>query len=433
MKYAQRYSLLFLGVGALFLWAGALEGWAAWAVRLGAVALGAGLATWWSLGPWRNLTEAVRRIQADDYGARLDDVTPGDLRKPATAFNAMADGLETLRRLAEERERRFQAVLAAGGRAIILMDREGRILLTGPATPKLFTRFRDDAMLTSLGLPGLSQLVEESLADRQAREATFSESEMGRGRVFWAKIVPLEDGSVVVILDEITTQARLDQLKADLVANVSHELRTPLTAMSALLETLEDPGLTPGQRADFEARLRRQLGRMEALVEDLLSLSRLEGNQVALRREPVELAPAVQEVFSSLAPLAESGDVTLRSSVPEELTLATDRNLLEMILKNLVDNGIRYNRRGGSVTVEAVQHEGKITFNVSDTGEGIPEPHLDRIFERFYRVDPHRSREKGGTGLGLAIVKHGVAQLGGQITVESTVGVGTTFRVELPL
>jgi|WetSurMetagenome_2_1015567.scaffolds.fasta_scaffold20730_3 two-component system, OmpR family, phosphate regulon sensor histidine kinase PhoR len=432
MSYLKRYVALFLGVGALFLWAGSLEGWAAWAVRLGAVGLGAGLAAWWSLGPWRNLTEAVRRIQADDYGARLDDVTPGDLRKPATAFNAMADGLETLRRLAEERERRFQAVLAAGGRAIILMDREGRILLSGPATPKLFPRFRDDAMLTSLGLPGLSQLVEESLADRQAREATFSESEMGRGRVFWAKIVPLEDGSVVVILDEITTQARLDQLKADLVANVSHELRTPLTAMSALLETLEDPGLTADQKADFETRLRRQLGRMEALVEDLLSLSRLEGNQVALRREPVELASAVQEVFSSLAPLAESGAVTLRSSVPEELTLATDRNLLEMVLKNLVDNGIRYNRRGGSVAVEAVQRDGKIIFSVSDTGEGIPEPHLDRIFERFYRVDPHRSREKGGTGLGLAIVKHGVAQLGGQVTVESTVGVGTTFRVELP-
>jgi two-component system, OmpR family, phosphate regulon sensor histidine kinase PhoR len=432
MNYVKRYSLLFLGVGALFLWAGALEGWAAWAVRLGAVALGAGLATWWTLRPWRHLTGAIGRIQGDDYGARLDDVTPGDLRKPATAFNAMADGLETLRRLAEERERRFQAVLAAGGRAIILMDREGRILLSGPATPKLFPRFRDDAMLTSLGLPGLSQLVEEALADRQAREATFSESELGRGRVFWTKIVPLDDGSVVVILDEVTTQARLDQLKADLVANVSHELRTPLTAMSALLETLEDPGLTPDQKADFEARLRRQLARMEALVEDLLSLSRLEGHQVALRREPVALGSIVQEVFSVLAPLAASGEVTLRAAIPERLEVATDRSLLEMVIKNLVDNGIRYNRRGGSVTVEAVVRGEKVAIAVSDTGEGIPEPHLDRIFERFYRVDPHRSREKGGTGLGLAIVKHGVAQLGGQVTVDSTVGVGTTFRVELP-
>ncbi len=432
MKYAQRYSLLFLGVGALFLWAGALEGWAAWVVRIGAVALGVSLATWWTLAPWRHLTRAIQRIQGDDYGARLDDVAPGDLRKPARAFNAMADGLDMLRRLAEERERRFQAVLAAGGRAILLMDREGKILLSSPATPKLFARYREDAMLASLGLPGLSQLVEEALADRQEREATFAESEMGRGRVFWTKIVPLEDGSVVVILDEVTTQARLDQLKADLVANVSHELRTPLTAMSAILETLEDPGLSATQRADFEARLRRQLGRMEALVEDLLSLSRLEGHEVQLHRTRVDLESSVQEVFSVLSSLARSAEVRLELRIPPGLAAVTDHALLEMVLKNLVDNAIRYNHRGGSVTVEASEDAGRVLFAVSDTGEGIPAPHLDRIFERFYRVDPHRSREKGGTGLGLAIVKHAVAQLGGRISVESAVGSGTTFRVELP-
>jgi len=433
VNYLRRSLVLFTVVALAVLWAGGLEGWAAWLVRALAVVAGAALAAWWAVRPWKEMTSAARRVQEGDLSARLDDVTPGDLKDPATAFNAMAGRLAELRSLSQERESRFQAVLAAGGRAIVLMDREGRILLAGPATKTIFPRFREDAMVASLGVPGLSQLVEEAIQSREPQTATLSESEAGRGRVFDARTVPLDDGGTVVILDEMTTQARLDRVKADLVANVSHELRTPLTAMASLLDTLEAPDLTAEQRADFEARLRRQHGRMQALVEDLLSLSRLEGHKVEVRREPLALAPLAGELFAALAPQAASAEVTLAQELPAGLALETDRALLEMALRNLLDNAIRYNHPGGHVTLRARLEGEWLLVEVEDTGEGIPAPHLDRIFERFYRVEPHRSREKGGTGLGLAIVKHAATQLGGKIAVESQVGKGTTFRLSLPL
>jgi two-component system sensor histidine kinase SenX3 len=236
----------------------------------------------------------------------------------------------------------------------------------------------------------------------------------------------------VVILDEMTTEARLDRVKADLVANVSHELRTPLAAASSLLEALESSDLDGEQRARFEGRLRAQIRRMGNLVEDLLALSRLEGGGLTPQVESVTLAPLVQETFSTLAPFASSARVSLTADIPEGMALRGDRALLETALKNLVDNAIRYNRPGGSVTVGASRGDGLIALEVTDTGEGIAADHLDRIFERFYRVDPHRSREKGGTGLGLAIVKHVAAQLGGRVSVKSAPGRGSTFRIEIP-
>lgn len=432
MSYLRRFLLLFAVASALLVWAGGLEGAGAWMVRGFVVFAGAALATHWAAAPWREMTEAARRVQRADFAARLDDVTPGDLREPSAAFNAMAERLSDLLRLSEEREGRFQAVIAAGGRTILLMDREGRILLTSPATARMFPTFRDDAMVASLGLPGLSQMVEDALSSREPQEATFSEAPSGRGRVFEGKAVPLEDGGVVVILDEVTTEARLDRVKADLVANVSHELRTPLTAASSLLEALDSPDLDPEQRAGFEERLRAQIGRMGALVEDLLALSRLEGGTVEPSAEAVPLRDLVRDIFSILGPSASTAKVSLRAEIPEDLAPTADRSLLETALKNLVDNAIRYNRPDGEVKVRAFEGAQALVLEVADTGEGIPATHIDRIFERFYRVDPHRSREKGGTGLGLAIVKHAVAQMGGRISVESAPGRGSAFRIELP-
>ena len=432
MRYLSRFLALFAAIGLIFLWTNSLEGAWAWLLRLAAVAGGAALATAWAVRPWREMKHAAQRIQNGDFSARLDDVTPGDLREPSMAFNAMAERLAEFRKLSEEREARFRAVLAAGGRAIFLMDREGNILLVSPATRDFFPRFRDDAMAASTGLPGLSQLVEETLSSREARTATLQESEAGRARVFNARCVPLEDGGVVVILDEITSQARLDKVKADLVANVSHELRTPLGAMSSLLEALESPDLTMEQRAAFEERLRKQQARMEALVGDLLSLSRLEARHADVQEEPISLEAPVREIFTLLEPAASEGGVSLKSEVAPGFVVHADRELLEVALKNLVDNAIRYNREGGEVRVRAREEGGETVIEVEDTGEGIPAAHLDRIFERFYRVDPHRSREKGGTGLGLAIVKHAASQLGGRVTVESQPGRGSTFRIHLP-
>jgi two-component system phosphate regulon sensor histidine kinase PhoR len=278
----------------------------------------------------------------------------------------------------------------------------------------------------------LGPLAEEAIASGQPVVRVIEEGERGRGRIFSAQVVPLAKGELVLYLGEVTEDHRLERVKADLVANVSHELRTPLTATSGLVEALGDPGLTSEKRAHFQERLEFQVHRMQALVDDLLSLSRLESGQAQRTAEPVALGKLFEDVVRQLRPLAEQGSINLETVCPADLSLKTDPFLMEIALRNLVENGIRYNHRGGSVILSGTKAQGQTVITVRDTGEGIPGGHLPRIFERFYRVDPHRSREKGGTGLGLAITKHAVVNLGGEIAVESTVGVGSMFTIGMP-
>ncbi len=171
---------------------------------------------------------------------------------------------------------------------------------------------------------------------------------------------------------------------------------------------------------------------MQSLVDDLLSLSRLESGQAPLRLEEVDLRRLCEDLLGQLKPAAEAAAVGLELDVPPGLRLRTDPLLLEVALRNIAENAIRYNKPGGRVTIRGAEEGSSVVVKVQDTGEGIPGTHLPRIFERFYRVDPHRSREKGGTGLGLSIVKHAVNRLGGDVSVESTVGVGSTFSITLP-
>jgi len=432
MQTFPRYLLLVLGTSWLFWWAGGLEGLPALALRALILSASALLAVRWHATPWRDLDTAARRVLEGDFSARLDDVRGSIPEGPARTFNEMAEHLATALKLSREREDRVTAVLAASDRAVLLLDGAGAVSLFSPATARLFPKFRPETGLASLSLPGLGQLAEEALASGQPVLRVLEEGERGRGRAFAAQVVPLAKGEIVLYLGEVTEDHRLERVKADLVANVSHELRTPLTATWGLVESLGDPGLTAERRSHFQERLEFQVHRMQALVDDLLSLSRLESGPTGRQNESVSLSRLFGDVVRQLQPLAEQGSVKLEMDCPADLSLKTDPFLLEIALRNLVENGIRYNRSGGGVTLGASESGGKTFISVKDTGEGIPGTHLPRIFERFYRVDPHRSREKGGTGLGLAITKHAVVNLGGEISVESTVGVGSVFTIRIP-
>jgi two-component system phosphate regulon sensor histidine kinase PhoR len=432
MPTFPRYLLLALGTSWIFWWAGGLDGFPAQAFRALVLSASALLAVRWHSAPWKQLDTAARRVLEGDFSARLDDVRGSIPEGPARTFNEMAEHLADALKLSREREDRVTAVLAASDRAVLLLDGAGAVSLFSPATARLFPKFRPEAGLASLSLPGLSQLAEEVIASGQPVLRVLEEGERGRGRAFAAQVVPLAKGAIVLYLGEVTEDHRLERVKADLVANVSHELRTPLTATSGLVESLGDPGLTAEKRSHFQERLEFQVRRMQALVDDLLSLSRLESGPAGRPPEPVALGRLLGDVIRQLQPLADQGSVKLEMDCPEDLSLGTDPFLLETALRNLVENGIRYNRSGGSVTLAAFRTGGRTVIRVEDTGEGIPGTHLPRIFERFYRVDPHRSREKGGTGLGLAITKHAVVNLGGEITVESTVGMGSVFAIKLP-
>ena len=226
--------------------------------------------------------------------------------------------------------------------------------------------------------------------------------------------------------------ASMEQLRRDLVGNVSHELKTPITALRAHLENVLD-GVEAPDRETLQVML-QQSDRLAALVDQLLELSKMESGDLPLEQVPLALAPLVREVVREVGVARAGKDVSVDSEVPEELSMVfADPGRIHQVLFNLLDNAVRFTPPGGAVTVSAARVNGRCEVKVTDTGQGIAEEHLPRLFERFYRVDPARSREGGGTGIGLAIARSVVEAHGGQIRADSEVGKGSVFTFDLPV
>lgn len=238
------------------------------------------------------------------------------------------------------------------------------------------------------------------------------------------------------LADASTECDRLREILAsrgELVANVSHELKTPLTAIRGCAETLEDGAIAkPEVARRFTGRILEQCERLEDLLRDLLTLSRLESHPQPSVREPLDLTEVVRHAVEVLAPRAAERAIDLRLVTAAVPRVGGRRGELERLFLNLIENAIKYNRDGGEVEVRLQRTGAEAVIEVADHGIGIPDDALERIFERFYRVDKGRAREHGGTGLGLAIVKHVVLHHGGRVEVESRLGEGSTFRVRLP-
>ncbi len=233
---------------------------------------------------------------------------------------------------------------------------------------------------------------------------------------------------------ETTQIDRLELVRQEFLSNISHELRTPLTSILAFVETLEDGGIEDKENnMRFLSVIRRNAERMHSLIADILELSLIESGNVTVEIREVKLFPAVQDVFNSLSAKAGERGIDLSNRVPDGTTIRADSVRLEQMLVNLVDNAIKFNRENGSVIVGYERTNDRNIISVADTGEGILPEHSQRIFERFYRADSSRSRAIGGTGLGLAIVKHLARLQGGEVSVHSILGSGTTFRIDLPV
>ncbi|NTU60029.1 MAG: PAS domain-containing protein [Deltaproteobacteria bacterium] len=247
--------------------------------------------------------------------------------------------------------------------------------------------------------------------------------------------LPDEGGrrGVLVVLRDVTREIHLERVRADFIANLSHELRTPLTAIRGSAETLLDSALgDPAAAVRFAETIRRNALRLESLLLDVSELSRVESGAEAVVAAPFDAREVATLVADLFAGEARKAELTLDVRLPEEpLPLVSDAGKVESILVNLVQNGLRYTPAGGRVTVSAEGGGGGVTYRVEDTGQGIPSRDLPRVTERFYRVDPGRSRAVGGTGLGLSIVKHLVELLGGTLTIESEHGAGTRVSVRL--
>ncbi len=257
-------------------------------------------------------------------------------------------------------------------------------------------------------------------------------------RIFDLRVVPLRStsngeitGALGVFFD-VTRLERLEIVRQEFLSNVSHELRTPLTSIMALAETLEAGAIDDRENnRRFLSIIQRNAARMHCLIDDILELSAIEAGNVRLKPETVRLRLLAEDVISTLTAAAASRNIEVNNLIPTEAEVFADPHRLMQMLTNLIDNAIKFNRDGGTVSI-TMSRGPRDRISVADTGEGIPSHHLDRLFERFYRVDRARSRELGGTGLGLAIVKHLAKSHGGEVLVRSDFGKGTEFTIELP-
>jgi len=409
---------------------------------LGLVALAAVLAVMLArslAGPLAGLARAAGRLATTITPGRAE---PGRLAGPDELAGELAMLASRLRdrldELTEERDRAGQ-ILDALEDGVLLLDGAGRLLVANPVARSWFA-LADDfrpglPARRVLGVPRVAELAEEA-AGKQAPVAGTVTVVFPESRTLSARAFPLADrgptGRIVVTLTDITRQRRVEVLRRDFVVNASHELKTPVAAVRALSETLQSAlADDPAAARRFTARIAREAERLDNLVRDLLDLSKVERGMLAV--EPVDLAALAKEVLGSYADRAEERRIKLQAALEPGTSMRGDRAQLGLLLSSLIDNALRYTSSRGTVRVRLDTCESKVTFQVADTGRGIPSSELPRIFERFYRVDKARDRQSGGTGLGLAIVRHVAESHGGSVQVESELGRGSTFTVTLPV
>jgi len=286
----------------------------------------------------------------------------------------------------------------------------------------------------------VSEFVDKVLADGREQSAEIRVADHPPPRTLEIHASPLMApsggiGGAVLVLHDVTDLRRLEAMRTDFVANVSHELKTPLAAIQGLIETLaDDEGMEGEVRQRFLGRARDQVLRLSALVTDLLALSQVESEARSLERRSLDLRDVLQESESRLDLTGRMRELDVAVELPDEIVpVLGDEEALGRIVDNLLDNAVKYTEDGGEIRVRLTTEGDHAAIEIGDTGIGIEERHLSRIFERFYRVDKARSRALGGTGLGLAIVKHLVEAHGGRVEVESEPGEGTNFRLLLPL
>lgn len=336
-----------------------------------------------------------------------------------------------------EKEIILEAIAREMHTGVLAVDKNGSALYANPFFLKAFPASGGVAGKPVSGVIGNAVFLKAAQAFMQQGNPPAEEIEISeRGRFFKVRLVALDDGgpeAMLVFFQDITEEKRVETIKKDFVANVSHELRTPLASIKGYSETLLDGAVEEKETLkDFLRIIDRHATRMARLIDDLLVLSKLESHQMTMVSAPVDMRELILSTVKGFEKQAKDKGIALSAGVPDALPKPLgDRDRLEQVVVNLLDNAIKYTHAGGLVSIAAFAADDGVRVDVSDTGMGIPEADIPRIFERFYRVDKARSRELGGTGLGLAIVKHIIQAHGGKMNVRSAPGKGTTFSFSI--
>jgi two-component system phosphate regulon sensor histidine kinase PhoR len=392
--------------------------------------------------PVQRMTEVVRGLTADYQMRTIHPYNElGDL---ARIIDEMASQLrKKIAEVSEDKEY-LQAILKGMMEGVLVVDEKKRIKMMNEALRSLLPVSSDVVDKTPLEI--IRNVALESAIERVLQggnsEAFGMEVPAAGGKILEVNVVAISSASkesngvilgAIAVFHDITRLKGLEKIRQDFVANVSHELRTPLTTIKGYAETLLEGALKEDVASQFVQVIKRHTDRLAKIVEDLLTLSKIESREFQLKREKISINEFIEDVLDFVKEAAERKRITLsKVEISPFLDVLADRHSLEEVFVNLLDNAIKYTPEGGKVTMSAVETTpGEIQFSVKDNGIGIPREDIPRIFERFYRVDKGRSQEMGGTGLGLSIVKHLVQAHGGKVWVESEPGKGSVFYFTL--
>jgi two-component system phosphate regulon sensor histidine kinase PhoR len=391
--------------------------------------------------PLRQMTEGAERFAAGELNARLGIPPCEEMARLAEAMNNMASELQARIKSEEQQRKEQTAVLSSMQEGVIAVDNDERILQTNSAARFVLGVADGDiagrSIQETIRIPELQSFAGDALSSESPIEREVSLANDG-GKILQARGTPMLDleGNrlgALLVLNDVTRIKRLEKLRKDFVANVSHELKTPVTSIKGFVETLLDGPLDEKEQQHFLRIIEKQVNRLDFLIRDILSLSRIEheNGESAVELQKQRLAGVIKESVEICSERATRKGASINLNVPKDLEAMINAPLLEQALVNLIDNAVKFGDVGVEIQVEAAKEEDRVVVSVSDNGPGIEKRHLDRLFERFYRVDKGRSRQLGGTGLGLAIVKHVALAHRGDVSVDSRPGQGTVFRVFL--
>lgn len=407
--------------------------------------------------PLEHITKVANDISKLDYDARVKLTRTDEIGQLGLAINGMADSLQQQLKRIRENEHLLQSVLANMTGGILMIDPQNRVVLINAEAQQIL-KMKEHQLL---GKPyqaikrnyEFTKFIEAGL---ESKERVQEERHVydPEDRILHFDGVPMYDGNdfngdingdervfkgMLFLLQDVTDIRRLEVMRSEFVANVSHELKTPIAAVKGFAETLLTGGVQDEETARSFLKIIYDEGdRLNRLIGDILDLSKIESRRVLLEYEPVHVKDLFDRIFEVLDSAASKKSISMQHSIADYIFIEGDEDRLRQIFMNLLSNAISYTPEGGRVRVEVkIDHENeeneRIIITVRDTGIGIPKKDLPRIFERFYRVDKARSRSSGGTGLGLSIVKHLIELHHGTITVESKVGEGSSFILDLPV
>jgi two-component system phosphate regulon sensor histidine kinase PhoR len=390
--------------------------------------------------PINRMILVSRKFSEGDFSRRVLQSSKDEIGELSVTLNKMAQDIENKIKEINAQNQKLSAIFNSMIEGVIVVDKTGYIVSINSTIEKIFGVSKDNVerkgFLEAIRNNDIAEVVNAILKEGKplTKEITLI---YPIRRIFEVSATPIFDNNAttgcLVVIHDITELRRLETMRSDFVANVSHELKTPLTSIKGFVETLLEGALEDKENnRTFLKIIQDHAERLNNLIEDLLSLSHLESKENTLNKKSFNLSQQIEGVISGFKVQLKKKNIQIKNELPVNISVTADKDRIEQVFTNLLDNAIKFNKEKGFVRIYSQEMNGGIKVVVEDSGIGIPEKDLSRIFERFYRVDKARSRELGGTGLGLSIVKHIMELHSGSTGVESTEGFGSKFWFILP-